>query len=589
MPQKIINMDTIHDDIKELGIKTIELQYLDPTGDVHSLILNATKLKLEDGQYTFVPNELSGTLDGSSIPGFQNIDRTGLEVVPGPNPRIYVDPTDQTRLVIMGNTKEPNGPLYAKDPRNQAILAEKWLLEQKDLGLKAMRVGPEFEFFVFPKGVDPLALSADNTAYHCSAANNPNQKFMEDYLSALQAAGVDSRFFHSEVASFQEEIGVNCETLLRAADNVIIQRDILKKLAKKYDVTVSWEPKLLDAYGETIKQKGKSKAINGSGLHTNLSFERDDGRNAFVTYKDGLPVTNELSDEALLCIAGLLKHANGLQAIFNPSSISGARLGMGESPKFIVAGHDNRSAMVRIVTIPKGEEFKTRIELRASDSMTCPHTWFAAAQMAMVEAMQKGKCLSLEERAQNGLIPQIIDTNFYQMPEEERRSRRIPELHTGPDILSKSVASLEKDHDYLLSDKGPFGTDYDTVLSHYVETILETDADRETCRKATGEAWIKAQSETPAALEKARNALLEESIGLKREKLHLLKKLQQEIHLDVSASHEESINPYGFFTRTSSKFSALVATPKSSKRAESPLEQFVVDSESYGVPQQTPM
>lgn len=531
---KLITMDNIAEKIAELHIQTIELQYLDPTGGVHSLILNANKLKKgKDGEYQLVPNDIAGTLDGSSIPGFQNIDRTGLEVVPGPNPRIYIDPTDETRLVIMGNTKEPNGPLYHKDPRNQAIIAEKWLVAQ-ELGLKAMRIGPEFEFFVFPKDVDPLALDAANTAYHCSAADNPSHLFMNDYLKALQMAGVDSRFYHSEVASFQQEIGINCETLLCAADNVIIQREILKKLAKKHDVTVSWEPKLLDAYGETIKKRGETSAINGNGLHTNLSFDLHDGQNAFVTHDANGPVANQLSEDAHLCIAGLLKHANALQAIFNPSSISGARLGMGESPKFIVAGHDNRSALVRIVTVPKGEEFKTRIELRASDSMTCPHTWYVAAQMAMVDAIKRGRGMSLEERDLNGFNPQIIDTNFYKMPEGERRTLGIPELHTGPDILINSVQSLKEDHSYLLASNGPFGEHFNTVLEPYVETILEADVDRERSRKAMNKAWVKAQSETPVALEKARHELMREANELKRIELKCLLG-QQPAHVQSEA------------------------------------------------------
>ncbi len=494
-----ITMKTIEADIQRLSIKTIELQYLDPAGAVHSMMLNATKLKFaSDGSYEYVANDIAGTLDGSSIPGFQNIDKTGLEIAPGDNPRIYVDPTNPSNLVVMGNTKEPNGPYYAKDPRHQAIIAEKWLKEQ-DLGLEALRVGPEFEFFVFPKGIDPFALQADNTHYHCSAANNPNQDFLNEYCAALQQAGVDVRFSHAEVAKYQCEVGMNCETLLRAADNVIIQREILTKLSKKHGVSVNWEPKLLDAYHQTIKKIGKDTAINGSGLHTNLSFDTSDRKNAFVTYDaEGNPITNQLSDDAMLCIAGLLKHANALQAIFNPSSISGARLGMGESPKFIVAGNDNRSALIRIVTISKGEEFKTRIELRASDSMVCPHTWFAAALMTMAHAMKQGRDMSVEEREMHGLIPKIINTNFYQMTNDERLELGIPELHTGPDILARSIQSFENDHSYLLSENGPFGTDFDTVLGPYIATIREVDRDREIFRASEEAAWIQAHAKTPS-------------------------------------------------------------------------------------------
>jgi glutamine synthetase len=483
------------------------LQYIDPTGGVHSNVINATKLsKDSEGKYILVPNDIEATLDGSSIPGFQNIDRTGLQIVPGPKPRIYIDPTHPTRLVIMGNTQEPNGPLYPKDPRNQAILAEQWLAKQTDLGLNAMRVGPEFEFFVFPEGVDPLALNADNASYHCSAADNPNQDFMEEYMLAIQEAGVDSRFFHSEVATYQQEIGVNCETLLRSADNVIIQREILKKLAKKYGVTVSWEPKLLDAYRQTIKQTGKSEPINGNGLHTNLSFDLDIGGNAFVKYdSEGRPITNELSDMGLLCIAGILRHANSLQAFFNPSTISGARLGMGESPKFIVAGHDNRSALIRIVTIPVGQEFKTRIEVRAPDSMTCPYSWFAAAQMAMVDAIRQGISLPRELWASHNLEPQIIDTNFYKMEEDRRQELSIPELHTGELILKNNIDSLVSDHKYLLAEEGPFGETFEVILEPYCKTLIKEDIDRELRRDARNDAWLQRNLSTPSNAEKVIN------------------------------------------------------------------------------------
>lgn len=515
-----ITMETIHDDIQRLGIQFIELQYIDPVGGVHSNIINATKLSKDaDGNYIVVPNDIEATLDGSSIPGFQNIDKTGLQIVPGPRPRIYVDPTHPTRLVIMGNTQEPNGPLYPKDPRAQAILAEEWLPKQTELGLQAMLVGPEFEFFVFPAGVDPLALNADNAAYHCSAADNPNQEFMEEYMLALQTAGVDSRFFHSEVATYQEEIGVNCETLLRAADNVIIQREILKKLATKYGVTVSWEPKLLDAYRDTIKQSGKLAPINGSGLHTNLSFITEAGGNAFVKYDlEGRPLTNELSDLALLCIAGILKHANSLQAFFNPSTISGARLGMGESPKFIVAGHDNRSAMIRIVTIPVGQEFKTRIEVRAPDSMTCPYSWFAAAQMAMVDAMLHGISIPRESWSASQLEPQIIDANFYKMPEEVRVELSIPELHTGESILRDSINSLERDHAYLLAVDGPFGENFAFVLESYCQTIAQEDEARELRRDVRNQAWIQTHSVACSSAEiaskpRARHGLFKPQTG----------------------------------------------------------------------------
>ena len=58
-----ITMKTIHHDIQRLGIKTIELQYIDPVGGVHSNILNAMKLRQDaEGNYILVPNDIEATL-----------------------------------------------------------------------------------------------------------------------------------------------------------------------------------------------------------------------------------------------------------------------------------------------------------------------------------------------------------------------------------------------------------------------------------------------------------------------------------------------------------------------------------------------
>ncbi len=547
----LITKDTIQNEIASRHIEFIELQYLLSNGAVCSVELNAYKETIQpDGRVTSVPlawDDIKGTLDGSSV-GFQAIEDSGLEVVTGPNPTVYIDNTDQSRLVIMGNTKHIGGDYNLKDPRYQIYLAEKLLVDQK-LGLSAMRIGPEFEIFVFPKGVDPLTFLADNTDYHLSSAKNPNQRFMQDYVRALRASGIEPLFFHSEVASYQEEIGIECDIASLAADKVIILRETLKKLARIEEAQVSYEPKQLTAYGEPICKIGTDEPINGSGLHTNISFDSDrrDRKNAFVTYDaEGKAITNELSDDANLAIAGLENHMLGLQAFFNPSTISGARLGGAcETPVAVVAGHNNRTSALRIVSVPEGKEGQTRVELRASDSMSCPHTLYAALLMAMVDAIKHGRAMSLEDRTKNGLIPKIVDKNIYKMSEKEKAALNIVNLHTGKDILIQSIRSLEADHAYLLCPNGPFGEHFHEVLEPYIKAILKADADRERCRKEAGKAWIKAQAETPAALEIARNVLLNEANLLKREELDLkcveldLKRLELQLLANLQPNQVE--------------------------------------------------
>ena len=120
--------------------------------------------------------------------------------------------------------------------------------------------------------------------------------------------------------------------------------------------------------------------INGSGMHCNQSLFKD-GKNIFYD-----PNTeNQISQEALYFIGGLLKHAQALSAILSPTVNSYKRLVPGyEAPCYIAYGFKNRSTLLRI---PASRGLGTRIECRSPDPSCNPYLAFAVLLEAGLDGL----------------------------------------------------------------------------------------------------------------------------------------------------------------------------------------------------------
>jgi glutamine synthetase len=115
------------------------------------------------------------------------------------------------------------------------------------------------------------------------------------------------------------------------ADNTMTYRIAVKEVAMQHGCYATFMPKPL--FGE-----------NGSGMHTHQSLFTG-GRNAFFDPDDQY----YLSDVAKSFIAGQLRHARELSALFAPSVNSYKRLVPGyEAPVYIAWSRRNRSALVRV-------------------------------------------------------------------------------------------------------------------------------------------------------------------------------------------------------------------------------------------------
>ena len=129
-------------------------------------------------------------------------------------------------------------------------------------------------------------------------------------------------------------------------------------------------------------------------------------------------------------IAGQLRHARELSALFAPSVNSYKRLVPGyEAPVYIGWSRRNRSALVRVPVYHPGKEKATRMELRCPDPSCNPYLTFAALLQAGLEGIEKGYEL-----------PEPIERNLYDLHRaSERQAMGVEHL---PESLGEAIEEM---------------------------------------------------------------------------------------------------------------------------------------------------
>src|SRR5690606_9544952 len=176
---------------------------------------------------------------------------------------------------------------------------------------------------------------------------------------------------HHEVGTAgQAEINYRFNTMVKAADEILAFKYIVKNTAEQWGQTATFMPKPL--FGD-----------NGSGMHTHQSLWLD-GKPLFFD-ETGYA---QLSDTARWYIGGLLKHAHAVLAFTNPTLNSYHRLVKHfEAPVNLAYSAGNRSAAVRIPMTGSNPKAK-RIEFRVPDASSNPYLAFAAQLMAGLDGIK---------------------------------------------------------------------------------------------------------------------------------------------------------------------------------------------------------
>jgi len=346
--------------------------------------------------------------DGSSVEGFARTEESDLRFIPDIDtllilPWEYEGIQNSWReAIVFGRILEPSGKEYEGDTRT---LLKNIIEKYKDIGI--LKCGAELEFFIFENDKSPK--HTDEGGYFRSGLYGEIRKEVQLTLNEM---GIKTEFDHHEVAQSQHEINLTYSNALKMADEIILTKYIIKRIARKYGVYASFMPKPI-------------AGINGNGMHLHLSLWKD-GKNLFFDEeKQGL------SKIAKSYIAGLIKYGKDIQAALNQWINSYKRLYPGyEAPTYLVWGTKNRSAYIRVPEYQKGRESATRIEIRSPDPACNPYLAIGLIHAAGIQGIKEG----LEP-------PKPVEVDVFHLSEPEKRKLNIEELSLS---LEKALEFFEK-------------------------------------------------------------------------------------------------------------------------------------------------
>ncbi len=424
--------------VRENDVKFIDIRFCDLPGVMQHFNVPAESVD-ED---FFVTGQM---FDGSSIRGFQAIHESDMKLVPDVATG-FIDPFRVEKTLVMNfSIRDPfTDEPYSRDPRQIAAKAEAYL---KSTGIADTAFfGAEAEFYVFDdvrfetksnagyyfldsiegKWNSGREEEGGNLGYKTAYKGGyfpvpPVDHFadLRDKMSmTLSEVGLEVERAHHEVGTGgQAEINYKFNSLLHAADQLMLFKYIIKNVAWQAGKSATFMPKPL--FGD-----------NGSGMHCHQSL-----------WKAGKPLFYDeqgyagLSDEARWYIGGLLKHAPSLLAFTNPTVNSYHRLVPGyEAPVNLVYSQRNRSACIRIPITGSNPKAK-RLEFRVPDPSSNPYLAFSAMLMAGLDGI-KNKIEPVDP----------VDKDLYELPPEE--AANIPQV---PSSLEGVLDALEADHEYLLA------------------------------------------------------------------------------------------------------------------------------------------
>lgn len=389
--------------VEEEDIEFIRLQFTDMFGTLKNVAITSSQLeKALDNKCMF---------DGSSIEGFVRIDESDMYLYPDLDTfEIFPWRPQHGKVARMiCDVYRPNGTPFEGDPR---YILKKVLKEAAELGYR-FNVGPECEFFLFHTDDEgrPTTISHEKAGYFDISPLDLGENARRDIILNLEDMGFEIEASHHEVAPAQHEIDFKYANALKAADNMMTFKLVVKTIAKRHGLFASFMPK--PVYG-----------VCGSGLHINMSMEKD-GVNIFNDHT----APNGVAKEAYQFIAGIMEHAKGMTLIANPIVNSYKRLLPGyEAPVYIAWSEKNRSPLIRI---PAARGTSMRVELRSPDPAANPYLLFAVCLAAGLDGIKR-----------NLDIPKEIESNIYEMTKEELIQKGVEAI---PSNLSKACHYFEDD------------------------------------------------------------------------------------------------------------------------------------------------
>jgi glutamine synthetase len=278
--------------------------------------------------------------------------------------------------------------------RIEAALAE--------AGITAL-IGHEIEFLLV--NPDGHRLPSTLWAQYGLAGVLEHEAFVRDVTAAAATSGVVIEQLHPEYGANQFEISLAPQSPVAAADQLVLTRLIVGRVARRYGLRVSLSP--APFVGDV-----------GCGAHQHFSLNNSAG----PLFSDGAGA-HGMTSKGENAVAGLLRGLPEAQGIWCGSIVSGLRLHPGNwAGAYACWGTENREAALRFVVGGPGNPYGGNVELKVVDPSANPY--FATAAILG---------LALDGIKTNAVLPPEVKIDPANLSDSER-------VHAGVLALSTSQA-----------------------------------------------------------------------------------------------------------------------------------------------------
>ena len=266
-------------------------------------------------------------------------------------------------------------------------------------GLTAL-VGHEMEFVLV--GPDGARLPSALWAQYGLAGLLEFEGFVRDVTEAAAAAGVSIEQLHPEYGANQFEISLAPTTPVAAADQLVLTRIIVGRVARKYGVRVSLSP---------VPFAGSV----GSGAHQHFSLKHDG-----VPLFSGGQGARGMRPAGEAAVAGLLAGLSEAQAVLCGSIVSGLRMQPGSwSGALACWGTENREAAVRFVQGGPSNPHGANVEVKIVDPSANPYFATVAILGLALDGIERELPLPRETTVDPGTLTDAdrADAGIVQLPD----------------------------------------------------------------------------------------------------------------------------------------------------------------------------
>lgn len=226
-----------------------------------------------------------------------------------------------------------------------------------DAGIDAL-VGHEMEFLLVAP--DGSRLPAPLWAQYGLAGVLEHEGFVRDVINAATSSGVSIEQCHPEYGLNQFEISLTPQSPVAAADQLVLMRIIVGRVARRYGLRVSLSP---------VPFAGSV----GSGAHQHFSLKRGD-----TPVFSGGSGARAMTPEGESAVAGLVAGLREAEGVLCGSILSGLRMQPGHwAGAYVCWGTENREAAVRFLVGGNSNPLGANVEVKVIDPSANPY--FATA------------------------------------------------------------------------------------------------------------------------------------------------------------------------------------------------------------------